>query len=83
MKFIVSEDDAFQIETAQYYYYYALQERLQSGKNIYYKVDKSSGQVIVVQPHEIVDLIVNHAEQVLAKCSCIVIKDKQLQPLVR
>lgn len=77
------EDDAFQIETKDYDYYYALKSRLDKLGDHWYKINKKTEELIEVNQSEIVDLVINHPEQILSKCSCIRIVDNKLDPLVR
>lgn len=77
-----SEDDAFQIETKDFDYYYAIVSRLNGLGDHWYKINKKTNEMEEVSQDEIVDIIQNYPEQVLSKCSCIRIISGRLQPLV-
>lgn len=79
---IVSEDDAFQLETKQYVYYYALQYRLNSGQDVYYKIRQKDNKIFSSSAQEIGDIILNHPDKIISKCPCVVVKDGKAQPLV-
>ena len=76
------DTDAFMIETKEADYYYALKSALSGWGDHYYKVykDKSLGMEEVKQS-EIVDIIQNHPDRIIAKCPCIKIIDGKIQPL--
>ena len=82
LKWMPYDTDAFMIETKESNYYYALKSALMGRGDHYYKIykDKSLGMEEVNQS-EIVDIIQNQPDRIVAKCPCIKIIDGKIQPL--
>ena len=82
LKWKQDDTDAFLIETKEANYYYALKSALSGRGDHYYKIynDKSL-KMEEIDQSEIVDIIQNHPDRIIAKCPCIKIIDGKIQPL--
>ena len=76
-----SDADAFMVETKDADYYYALKSALDGMGNHYYKRYRDD-RIEEVDQSEIVDIIQNRPDEIIAKCPCVKIIDGRIQPLV-
>ena len=77
-----SDTDAFMIETKEADDYFALKSALDGKGDHYYKWVKGiSTSSEEVDQSEIVDIIQNQPDRIIAKCPCIKIIDGKIQPL--
>lgn len=77
-----SDEDAFQISTEKYEYYYAVRSALDGFGHHWYREDRISHEASEVEPDEIVDLIQNHPDKITNKCPCVRIRNGKLVPVV-
>ena len=82
LKWKQDDTDAFLIETKEADYYYALKSALSGKGDHYYKIynDKSL-KMEEIDPSEIVNIVLNQPETIMAKCPCMKIIDGKIQPL--
>lgn len=79
-----SDMDAFQIETENWLYYYAVQSALDGKGDHYYKVHKGiDNRMEEISENEIIDIVQNEKEKVLHKCPCLTIRHGHIVPVVQ